>query len=63
MCLMSACVMEIPPFENKCEAGLITTELISDREKGLCLLWRCKHSVKLNAYWLISNYAGTQRTS
>lgn len=28
-------------------------------KKRLCLLWRCKHSVNLRAYWLLSNYAGT----
>lgn len=28
-----------------------------------CLLWHCKHSVNLRAYWLLSNYARTQRTT
>lgn len=27
------------------------------------LLWHCKHSVNLRVYWLLSNYAGTQRTA
>lgn len=32
-------------------------------KKRLCLLWCCKHSVNLRAYWLLSNYTGTQKTS
>lgn len=62
--------MLILHFEDKCAAELITAEPISDRGEGrggkknrLLLLWHCKHSVNLRAYWLLSNYARTQRTA